>query len=280
YIPLSLTGADGWEISTLRPRSGSHHFFVPNAGALNQQVLELPPYRVGPKTVFAFWHQYLTEGGWDGGFVEFLPEGSSEWEDLGPYFVINGYNSGVGSNNPAGARPAFSGNSRGYLESWADLSEFEGQNLSLRFQFVSDDNTSLRGWDVDDFAYIDAERFETTLCLRDSNGIITCGTQAEPTYLAVDSQGLTDVEALATDFELEVFPNPSQGKLQVRLSQVNQGPVQLSLHNALGQQMLATPAREGQRLAWDLDLVGLPAGIYLLRLTLANQVVNRRIILE
>ncbi len=280
YIPLSLVGSNGWEISTIRPRSGSRHFFVPNVGAINQQVLELPPYRVGPKTVFAFWHQYATEGGWDGGFVEFLPEGSTEWEDLGPYFVINGYNSGVGSNNPAGARPAFSGNSRGYLESWADLSEFEGQNLSLRFQFVSDDNTSLRGWDVDDFAFIDAEKFETTLCLRDPNGILTCGTQSKPTYLAVDSQGVTDLDELEEEFELTVFPNPTQGRLQVQLAQLEAAPVQLTLFNALGQPVLQPASRQAQRAEWDLDLEGLATGVYVLRVEVGSRLLTRRVILR
>lgn len=282
YLRLSQAGTDDWRISSNEPRSGNQSFFVPNVGALNDQVLQIPgSYPVNAKTVFSFWHEYHTEAGWDGGLVEFQRAGSSEWEDMGPYFIFNGYNSNVGPNNPAGARPAFGGNSRRYLNSWADLSELAGETIQVRFRFVSDDNTFVEGWYVDDIGFLDAERFSSTACLRNADSIITCGVQAQQTFITVDPQGLVNLEeTLAPDTEVRVFPNPAQNKLQVQLEQTQPASVQVYLENLMGQSLWRSQPVQGLRPSWQIDVSGYPTGMYLLRIQQGERVRVEKIRIE
>lgn len=266
YQIISVAGTDAWSLETRNPRSGDFAFFVPNVGANNDQILEIPgSYRVNDKTVFAFWHSYNTEAAWDGGWVEFQRSGSSEWEDMGPYFVINGYNTGVGFNNPYGTHAAFGGNSGGYIESWADLSALDGALIRVRFRFVSDNNTSEEGWDVDDIGFLDAEHFGATACLRDSSGIITCNSQVKETYISPDPAILVNVEeTLLPDTEVKIYPNPARTILYVSLLQPKPQPVSLSLGNLLGQELWSETAGSAMEQDWQIDVSAIPAGIYLL----------------
>ncbi len=280
YVIESEVGTDAWAIDTTNPRSGDQAYFVPNVGALNDQIMRLPLITVGEKTVFSFWHYYDTESGWDGGFIEYRVFGTSEWKDLAPFIILNGYNSAVGSNNPVGARPAFGGNSGGYLRTWADLSSFEGRRLNVRLRFVSDDNTSETGWWVDDVALIDAERIETTLCLRNADSIVTCGPQEQLTYLDVAEQTTNLQSDPAPGTAWKVFPNPAQDRLYVSLRQDDVQPLTLRLFNAMGQQVYEAAPVQALSHRWEVDLQDLSAGMYVVSVQQGEKLLTRKLRVE
>ena len=108
--------------------------------------------------ILTFRNRYDTETGWDGGVVEISIAGGS-FQDIitaGGAFIANGYNGplGPGDNNPLANRPAWSGNSNGYLTTSIRLpAAAAGQNVQFRFRFGGDDNTAgvgpNPGWYID-----------------------------------------------------------------------------------------------------------------------------------
>lgn len=104
--------------------------------------------------VVSFRNRYDTEAGWDGGVLEISSNGGP-FQDIitaGGSFLQNGYNGslGNGTNNPLSNRPAWNGNSGGYITSRVQLpATAAGQNVQLKWRFGADDNTAGLGWNID-----------------------------------------------------------------------------------------------------------------------------------
>lgn len=291
YFASSGIGPDGWRRDTLLPRSGRYHYYVPNAPALNDQRLMTPSLLADTATKFVFWHRFDTEAEWDGGFVELLPTVSqTDWIDAAPYLIENGYNSVVGTNNPVGARSTFGGQSDGYIRSVIDLSPFAGEPVFIRFRFVSDDNTNVDGWYLDDLALIEGE--EVTLlnqaCVFSERGDRWCDAQAfaqQVIEAVVDTSSTpgdtTTALTSLTHLGISVFPNPAQRQVTLRFDQGLAGPAQLTLRNLHGQrvtQLTLAPQPAGASLALPLDQ--LARGLYLLELTQGPGVFREKLLLE
>ncbi len=82
-----------------------------------------------------------------------------------------------------------------------------------------------------------------------------------------DSATVVHVEALAKAAPPpSAFPNPTQGRFALELP-AGQTHAALAIFDALGAKVLETSYREGQ----ELDLTGLPAGVYFVSLEIANR---------
>ena len=146
-------GPNNWVVSSAQSHSPPSSFFgVDNATAITDfRVATTAAIPMGAQpTKMTFWHNYNTESGWDGGVVEISTNGGGTWVDLGPRMTVNGYNNSVGGTNPIAGRPAFSGNSNGWIQTSVDLLPYVNQNAMFRFRMTSDDNTAAVGWYVDD----------------------------------------------------------------------------------------------------------------------------------
>ncbi len=152
--------------------------FVPNEGADNTHYFTSSNITLPAKPIISFWHDYDTESGWDGGYLEVSTNGGSSWSDVGPDMIQNGYNGGLGtSSNPdIAGHPAFTGNSNGYIKTVADLSNYANQTVQFRFVFGSDNNTFSTGWYIDDFIVYDGVTVENIACLTTDQGHNLCDT--------------------------------------------------------------------------------------------------------
>lgn len=97
------------------------------------------------RTFLTFNHRFMCEGGWDGGRVEYSPDGGERWEVLNPTIpypeqTIAAFDGGAG----------YSGNSNGWISATFNLSALAGQRISLRFLFKSDESNVGTGWFIDD----------------------------------------------------------------------------------------------------------------------------------
>jgi hypothetical protein len=103
-----------------------------------------------------FRQKYNTEGGWDGGVLEYREFGG-DFQDIiaaGGAFVQNGYNGsmGVSPPNPLGGRAGWTGDSGGYVTSVVRLpASAATKNIQLRWRFGADSNGAPAGggWNVD-----------------------------------------------------------------------------------------------------------------------------------
>ena len=73
-------------------------------------------------------------------------------------------------------------------------------------------------------------------------------------------QQLTNTHSTELDQALTLFPNPTNGQLNVQLTGYDLNDFELTIQNVVGQEVLSTPASR------NIDLQNLEAGIYLVRL--------------
>ena len=90
---------------------------------------------------FSAW--YDIESGWDYAYVSASTDGGQTWTAL-PGTTTTDF-------NPVGAAygVGYTGSSGGWVQEEADLSAYAGKKLLLRFEYVTDDATSLTGFAID-----------------------------------------------------------------------------------------------------------------------------------
>ena len=157
-------GLNPFRTTTTTPDSSPNAAFAPNPdaddGVNGSTSLTSPSFAIqtGSATV-SFRHRYNTEATWDGGVLEVSTDGGA-FQDIvaaGGSFKQNGYNGNLnhnpGGTNPVGLRPAWTGNSNGYLTTVAQLPpSAAGKSVRMRWRFGTDDNTGVEGWFVDDIS--------------------------------------------------------------------------------------------------------------------------------
>ena len=74
-------------------------------------------------------------------------------------------------------------------------------------------------------------------------------------------QQLTNTHSTELDQALTLFPNPTNGQLNVQLTGYDLNDFEVAIQNVMGQEVLSTPATR------TIDMQTLEAGIYLVRLS-------------
>jgi len=150
---INPQGPNTWIRSDTESHSPSNSWFSPELGVENNtQMLTSQSILLGSSPQLSFYHRYQTEDSWDGGLVEISTDGGITWIDLGPSFVQNGYNGGLGlsTNDDIAGRPAFTGSIPSFIQSIVDLGSYADQTVQVRFVFGEDSSVSGLGWYIDD----------------------------------------------------------------------------------------------------------------------------------
>jgi len=113
---------------------------------------------------------------------------------------------------------------------------------------------------------------EYSVTITDENGCEATATVEilEGALAADDIQGLES---------LSIFPNPSNGVFEVSIKLAYAQPVSLEILDIIGHVLHSVPGEMTTGKSWPIDLMGLPPGNYLCKITIGGQVVSRRIIL-
>ncbi len=182
----SNTGNSSFGLTTDESSSGSTSWFASDVTSTSiANLVTAVTLQVSEDSELSFTHFYDTEVTWDGGVVEISQDNGASWTDLEDHFISNGYNSTI--NN---SRPAFSGNSNGFITSTVDLSSFVGPSL-IRFQMNCDQAVGGLGWYIDD-VLIDNQQLSipnTAEIL--VNGVTTYAVLEDPTLIVPDPNVLT-----------------------------------------------------------------------------------------
>jgi hypothetical protein len=96
---------------------------------------------------------YDIEPDWDYAYVEVSADGGATWE------ILSGPSSTDYDPNGNSFGAAYTGSSEGWIEETFDLSEYIGQEVLVRFEYVTDDAVNRAGWLIDDVCIL-----ETGLC--------------------------------------------------------------------------------------------------------------------
>ena len=163
-------GSDDWALVTSDSHSPTHAWFSADVNSVSDKFLwQAVPVSLPAGDLewihLSFWHNYSFESGYDGGVLEVSTDGGASWDDLGDALIEHGYNStlSTGYQNPLGGRSAWSGSSGGWVETVADLTAFQGQEVQIRFRMGTDSSVVGTGWWIDDlnFSYRPLEGGDT-----------------------------------------------------------------------------------------------------------------------
>jgi extracellular elastinolytic metalloproteinase len=179
WIATHGTGSSDWIWSTSNPHSGAGHWFADNVTTSSDQYLTtLSQIAIGARFVMSFWHHYDTEAAWDGGVVEISIDNGNNWTDLCADMIQNACN-GIITVNPASpitGRPAFTGDSGGYVNTLIDLGGYAGTSALFRFRFGSDAFVGGNGWYIDDVEIHEDGLVTNTVCVTAAEGDNHCDT--------------------------------------------------------------------------------------------------------
>lgn len=157
----SCSPPGSWTTTTAERDSLSNSAFTADPASVSDRQLFAPSFTVQTATAQAqFQHHYSTESGYDGCVLEIAIAGGAFVDILsaGGSFLAGGYNGTIPSayGNPLAGRPAWTGDSGGFVTTMANLpAAAAGNSVQLRWRLGSDAVVSSTGWYVDSLAVTD-----------------------------------------------------------------------------------------------------------------------------
>jgi len=143
-----------WHLNTVDGHNGGNcfHYGTTSSGTYKpfaEGALETPFLMINNKTSLKFWHNYVTEKEWDGGFVEGFVDGN--WKVMN---IIGDYPGWICNElmDEYKYHPAFTGTKSGWEQKEIDLSGLSGL-IKFRFHFVGEGANNFKGWFIDDINY-------------------------------------------------------------------------------------------------------------------------------
>ena len=127
------------------------------------------------------------------------------------------------------------------------------------------------GHEVDILWNLHEDATDVTLSVTADNGC-----EVEPTTKAISLIGYSTPEWHAFNFEL--FPNPTDGKVNLVVGETLQGKAIVEVYNLLGEQMIAKKVSHLQKgETYTLDLSHLVSGLYIIKLSTENGTCSKKV---
>lgn len=289
----ALEGLDIWQIVDSLSYSGKYAWQVPGTPKENDQVLfNLEPQVItGQQPVLRFFHRYDSEPGMDGGILQISVAGTNYWQTVSDDKIFRGNYRGTIAYNTFAIPDlrSFWGDSKTFIATYVDLSDYIGQPIYFRFRYGSDDDTAndnplkSEGWYLDDVEILDLFQYSTEACISSASGERAChtpdfrGTVVDPASLSTstdDKKLLRDPVALA-----KIFPNPIGNELYLQFVNPETTDIVVRLFSSSGvllESLVVQEARTGLRTRIDTE--SLPAGIYFVTLQSGKGMQTQKIV--
>ena len=225
----------------------------------------------GAKPALRFWHQYVTEAGVDAGFIEVkdMADPAEKWNRvMDDKSLRGGYDGAV--QYATFAIPflsGFSGNSNGWKQSYFDLSDYMGKEITFRFRFGSDiaDAPANGVWYIDEVEIMDLFNYIGEACVTSGNDQACAFAPEYGVVVNPVTVGTQDIAGQG--IQMLVQPNPADDLLNISLGQELSGQVLVTLMAADGRMVMSrnlSGYAQGQVLT--LNVQNLPAGVYSVRI--------------
>lgn len=148
-LTLVLTGTQQTPVLDTRPRSGDYFWVSHPADESDMHLTRSLNLSDVDAATLSFWTWYDIEAGWDYGYVAVSGDGGERWDVLETASATrdnpqgNAFGPGYTGQSGAGEGPA-------WVQETADLTPYAGEEIWLRFQYVTDDAVHNQGWAIDD----------------------------------------------------------------------------------------------------------------------------------
>lgn len=185
----------------------------------------------------SFWTKYDIESGWDYGQVKVSTNNGTTWFPLSGLYTNPGNTSGFQPPN----EPLYDGVQTNWVNEIMDLTNFNTNQIKLKFELRTDGSVTEDGWFVDEigilvYEIIPVELTSFTAISKDDNVLLSWVTSTETNNLGFDVerrstksnqdwQKLGFISGTGTTTEKSnysfVDKNPSEGKSYYRLRQID-----------------------------------------------------------
>lgn len=281
-----------WEQADTTPYLGDFAYYVVNVASAQDQVLRSAEALTisGEQPVLRFFTKYETEAAWDAGIVEVSTD-NTNWQRVDDKLVRGNYRGQVSPNGSVdlqntgsfwgNSANALDANARDYREIIVDMADFAGQDVFVRYRFISDGAVSARGWWVDEIEMLDAKNYDGAATLTSDSGDNLTATVGEYGVLVLNAI-VNDVNDPALgETKVNVYPNPAEDFVRVKVTTERAGSATVQLltidGRALRTEQLSLTAGGGQT---TLNTTDLPAGMYVVQVTGANRVSTTKVMIN
>ncbi len=210
---ISAWDAEGlWRISPVTVDQGEFAFFMEDPDEqVNQSLTFNSTFAVTENNAaIRFRHFYDTDPASDGGVLEISSDNGATWIDLEDKIFRGGYRGPFQKLGAFGdARSAWWGHAQDFKTTYADLSDYIGQDVKIRFRFGSDPFNGSRGWFVDDVGFISSLRsYNSEACLTTEQGDEICAEAPERGSIVLQRTEQLNLGQDDRDLKITVYPNP------------------------------------------------------------------------
>jgi hypothetical protein len=150
----------GFTISTARSHSPTHSFYSDRGDRLDNSVTTQNSVKVALGDSLIFWCWYDIETNWDYAYVEISTDGGNTFFSI-PGNITTNYNP-YGNNRGNG----ITGSSSGWVEGEFNLDDYVGEEINLRFRYITDSYVDEEGFYADDI--FPFEGYENQVVLSDA----------------------------------------------------------------------------------------------------------------
>ncbi len=289
YIVDFADGFNNWSLNSDMARSGTRSVNIPDITSAADIRLVYQDLQVsGDNPTFRFWHKFETNAGANGGFLEISTDGTL-WYSLADKIIRNGYNSVISYQNLV--IPNLQGYTGTELEEWKDvyidLSDYAGQNVSMRFRFATADpadiagTVALRGWYVDDVEMMDLVSYTTNACASSDQFPEVCSDDG---LTIIDSDAgfvSTEDEEFDNSLNMSLYPNPANDQVILQLNSTENYTAELSIDNIDGKRVYSTLINiDNVTSITKINTSNFPRGMYLVKLQSGNAVKTEKLVIN
>lgn len=250
---------------------GSNVYAVPSLdGDYKVSFEKVDPVTVAGANPYLYLaHKYNTQGNIDGGNIRYSEDGDA-WTTFKDEVVRGKYPGNLAYESVTIPNlPGFSGNSKGWVHSFANLKNLDTKDLYFSFFFgASDGDATLDNWYLDNLEMVDAIFINSKACISVDNGIEECHEADElGTYVRHNNKLSTkasDNHAIVSS----IFPNPGNGSLNISWKQTPGQQIDIKILDISGRTVAQAKRNSSVEVNLaNINLSSLPNGIYFVQLT-------------
>ena len=150
-VTVEFTGSTQVKVVNNEAHSGNYQWYSLRGDDSNSRLTRLFDLSHVTTATLNYWTWYDIEDDWDYAYVEISTDGGQSWDILQtPHSATdnpsgNAYGPGYTGSSGDGDQPV-------WIEENVDISAYTGQEVLIRFEYVTDDAVNRPGWTIDDIS--------------------------------------------------------------------------------------------------------------------------------
>jgi hypothetical protein len=153
-LTIEFTGSTELSVINNQPHSGDYQWYGHRGDDSDTRLTRPFDLSNVDEATLEFWSWYDIEPDWDYAYVEISTDEGQNWVVLKTEYSS--------TDNPSGNAygPGYTGTSGDWLKNQIDISDYTGQEVLVRFEYVTDDAVNHPGFVIDDIAIPEIEFFD------------------------------------------------------------------------------------------------------------------------